>query len=139
MRYWPGLHDRLRAGALRASWRVEVYTTSTVGVPPRPRRRAPRAGARPGDLSPQLRDALRDEAARLGDIEDPVTAARAVGDAFAALDTELERLARVRLAAVRALRREGWSYARIAAATGVSKGRVAQLVRDPRAPRRPGG
>ena len=58
---------------------------------------------------------------------------RAVGDTFAALDSELERIAAVRLDAVRRLRGEGWSYDRIAAATGLSKGRVAQLsnlVRD---------
>lgn len=76
---------------------------------------------------------MRAEAERLAAIDDPVTAARSVGDVFAALDTELERVARVRLAAVRALRQEGWSYTRIALATGLSKGRVAQLVRDPRA------
>jgi DNA-directed RNA polymerase specialized sigma24 family protein len=100
-----------------------------------PRRRRPRAGARPGALSEELRTALRAEAARLDAIEEPVAAARAVGDVFAALDAELERVAAVRLNAVRALRREGWSYERIADATGLSKGRVAQLSRDPRAPR----
>ena len=84
-------------------------------------------------LSAELQAALQGEADRLGGIEDPVLAARAVGDVFAALDAELEQIARVRFAAVRALRREGWSYDRIALATGLSKGRVAQLVRDPRA------
>jgi len=48
------------------------------------------------------------------------------------LDGELERLARPRLEAVQALRREGWSCDRIASATGLSKGQVAQLARDPR-------
>jgi hypothetical protein len=39
----------------------------------------------------------------------------------------LERIAAVRLTAVRRLRDDGWSYDRIAAATGLSKGRVQQL------------
>jgi DNA-directed RNA polymerase specialized sigma24 family protein len=98
-------------------------------VSDRPRR----AGARPGQLSDAARDALRDEIARLGAIRDPVEAMRAVSDAFAALDAELDALAIVRLRAVQALRDEGWSYQDIADATGVSKGRVAQLARDPRA------
>jgi hypothetical protein len=51
----------------------------------------------------------------------------AVGDTFAALDVELERLADVRIAAIRRLRADGWSYDRIAAATGVSGPRVQQL------------
>jgi DNA-directed RNA polymerase specialized sigma24 family protein len=83
-------------------------------------------------LSPQVRKALRDEAKRLEAAGGPVEQVRAVGDAFAALDAELERVAKVRLRAVAQLRRDGWSYDRIAAATGLSKGRVAQLVKDPR-------
>lgn len=97
-------------------------------VPDRPRR----AGARPGQISPAARDSLRDEIARLAQLKDPVLAIRAVGDAFAALDAELDALALVRLRAVQALRDEGWSYQDIADATGISKGRVAQLARDPR-------
>lgn len=105
-------------------------------MPPRPRR----AGARRGTLSPELRDALRAEAARLSSLDDPIEAARAVGDLYAALDRELDRVAAVRLKAVRQLRRSGWSYDRIAEATGLSKGRVAQLVKDVRQPsRRPTG
>lgn len=100
-----------------------------------PRRRAARSGARPGDLSPELRAAIREEAKRLGATGGPVEQIRSVGDAFAALDGELERIAKVRLAAVRRLRRDGWSYDRIAEETGLSKGRVAQLVKDPRQPR----
>ena len=102
-------------------------------MPPRQRR----AGARRGSLSPELRDALRTEATRLGELEDPVRAARAVGDLFAAIDRELDRVAAVRLRAVRQLRRSGWSYDRIAEATGLSKGRVAQLAKDVRQPARP--
>ncbi len=97
-------------------------------MPPRPRR----AGARRGALSPELRDTLRAEANRLAALGEPLAVIRGVGDTFAALDGELERLARPRLDAVRALRREGWSYDRIATATGLSKGRVAQLARDQR-------
>ena len=97
-------------------------------MPPRQRR----AGARRGALSPQVRDPLRAEGERLAALGEPLAVIRGVGDAFAALDGELERLARPRLDAVRALRRDGWSYDRIASATGLSKGRVAQLARDPR-------
>lgn len=94
--------------------------------------RARRRGARPGSLSRELRAALRAEAARIADLSDPVDVIKAVGDTFAALDGELERIAAVRLAAVRQLRADGWSYDRIAAATGLSKGRVQQLSKKPR-------
>lgn len=83
-----------------------------------------------------MRQALREEADRLEQVEDPLATIRAVGDFFAALDHELERVAEVRLRAVAALRQQGWSYDRIAAATGLSKGRVAQLARDRRQPAR---
>lgn len=97
-----------------------------------PTQRPTRAGARPGSLSAELRQALRTEARRLSRLSDPVTIVKATGDTFAALDAELERFAMLRLRAVRRLRAEGWSYDRIAAATGLSKGRVAQLSRDTR-------
>lgn len=90
-------------------------------------RRQRRKGARPGELSPELRDAVRAEAARIADLHDPVAVIKATGDAFAALDVELERLAKVRLAAVNQLRKDAWSYDRIAAATGLSKTRIAKL------------
>ncbi|WP_156415598.1 helix-turn-helix domain-containing protein [Terrabacter sp. Soil811] len=67
-------------------------------------------------------------------MQDPIQIARAVGDFYAALDRELDRFATVRLKAVRQLRRAGWSYDRIAEATGLSKGRVQQLVSDVRQP-----
>ncbi len=54
----------------------------------------------------------------------------AVGNTFAALDDALAELALPRLRAVAELRRRGWSYDSIAAATNLSKGRVAQLARD---------
>lgn len=98
-----------------------------------PTHRRPRAGARSGSLSPAVRDALRAESHRLAGLADPVSAIKTVGDTFAALDAELARIASVRLEAVGSLRKQGWSYDRIAAATGLSKGRVAQLSRDVRA------
>lgn len=87
-------------------------------------------------LAAPVAEALRAEAQRLEDVQDPLGTVRAVGDFFAAIDHELERIAEVRLRAVGVLREQGWSYDRIAAATGLSKGRVAQLVRDPRQPAR---
>ena len=112
----------------RTSVSVDVYTHCDGCMPPRVRR----AGARKGALSPGVRQTLRAEAKRLSALEDDVTIVRAVGDAFAALDGELERIAKVRLRAVQRLRSQGWSYDRIAQATGLSKGRVAQLSKDER-------
>ncbi len=97
-------------------------------MPPQTRR----AGARRGTLSREVRQALRAETMRLDGMSDPLRQAKAVGDFFAALDAELEAVAMVRLQAVRELRALGWSYDRIARETGLSKGRVAQLVKDPR-------
>jgi hypothetical protein len=91
-----------------------------------PRRQ--RAGARAGSLSRSLTDAFKAEAERLRDLADPVDTIKGVGDAFAAMDAELGRLADVRLDAVNKLRNDGWSYDQIAGSTGLSKGRVAQLV-----------
>jgi len=64
----------------------------------------------------------------LADLVDIVTG---VGNTFAALDAELERIAKVRLKAVHRLRHDGWSYDRIAAVSGLSKDRVARLSKDP--------
>lgn len=93
-----------------------------------PRRR--RDGYRAGELSPRLRDAIAAEAEALAEIEGPVAMVEAVGNVFAALDDALEAISLVRLHAVVALRRDGWSYARIAAATGLTKQRVGQLVHE---------
>lgn len=93
-----------------------------------PRRR--RTGARPGQLSNEFREAVAVEAQRLRDLGDPIEVIRGVADAFAAMDRELEQFAQVRLDAIRDLREEGYSYDRIALTTGLSKGRVAQLVRQ---------
>ena len=86
------------------------------------------------------------EAARLESAGDPLTVTRHVGDLYAMLHVELDRIAAVRIRAVRTLRAQGWSYDRIAHASGLSKARVAQLVRDtrpvvpddPGSPERPG-
>lgn len=93
-----------------------------------PRRR--RAGYRPGQLSPELRAAITAEAAHLADVSEPLAVIEAVGDTFAALDDALAELAMPRLRAIAKLREDGWSYDRIAAATNLSKGRVAQLARE---------
>lgn len=101
-------------------------------MPPARRRRS---GYRPGQLSPQLLEAITDEAQRVSDLEEPLVVIAAVGDLFASLDDALAELALPRLRAIAELRRQGWSYDRIAAATELSKGRVAQLSREARARR----
>ena len=68
-----------------------------------PDSRRRRAGYRSGRLSAVVWAALEEEAARLADLEDPVATVRGVGDAFAAMDAELERLALVRLRAIHQL------------------------------------
>lgn len=67
-------------------------------MPPRARRQAAgqrprRAGARRGALAPSVRKALRAEARRLAGVEGAVERVRLVGDFFAALDRETERVA----------------------------------------------
>lgn len=94
-----------------------------------------RAGYRPGKLSPQLQAAISQEACRLGEPEEPLEVIAAVGDVFASLDDALAELALPRLRAIADLRRQGWSYDRIATETNLSKGRVAQLAREARARR----
>lgn len=84
-------------------------------------------------MSEEFRQAIVAEADRLAAVEGaegPVAAVRAVGDVFAALDDALLELGQPRLQAISTLRQDGWSYDRIAAAVGLSKGRVAQLVRE---------
>ena len=95
-----------------------------------PRRR--RAGHRPGNLSPQLGEAITAEAAALEELDTPLQVIAAVGDTFAALDDALAEIAVPRLRAIAELRRLGWSYDRIAEETRLSKGRVAQLSREAR-------
>lgn len=121
-RYVPSPVRRER----RASGRLDVYTPWGVIVSPRRRR----AGHRVGQLSANLRAAITAEAELLEDPENPLATVTAVGDVFAALDDALAEIALPRLRAIADLRRQGWSYDRIAAATNLSKGRVAQLARE---------
>lgn len=115
----------------RGCWR-EPATVKTscrcglIGVPPRRRR----DGYRPGRLSPALAEAIEAEAESLSQIDGPVATIEAVGNTFAALDDALAEIAVVRLRAVAHLRGEGWSYSRIAQASGLTKQRVAQLARE---------
>jgi uncharacterized protein YerC len=112
----------------RSAWQplAEVDPRFDGEVPQRTRR----AGARKGSLSPELRGALRAESKRIAALPEAVDVVKAVGDFFAAADAELERVAQVRLAAIRRLRADGWSYQRIADATGLSQARAAQLSRE---------
>lgn len=72
------------------------------------------------------------EAAALDALGEPLAVIEAVGDTVATLDDALDDIALPRLRAIAELRRQGWSYDRIAAATKLSKGRVAQLAREAR-------
>ncbi|WP_141775415.1 hypothetical protein [Phycicoccus sp. SLBN-51] len=95
-----------------------------------PRRR--RAGYQPGELSEQMRDAITAEAARLEDVEDDLETIRATGQVFNALDDAILAIGEPRLRALARLRAQGWSYNRLVEATGLSKTRVAQLVKEAR-------
>jgi hypothetical protein len=97
-----------------------------------PRRRAQRPGYRPGKLSPELSAAITAEAQQISDLEEPLATIAAVGDTFASLDDAVAEIALPRLKAVSEPRRHGWSNDRIAEATNLSKGRVAQLAREAR-------
>ena len=95
-----------------------------------PRRR--RAGYQPGELSEQMRDAIAAEAARLEDVGDDLETIRATGEVFNALDDAILTIGEPRLQALARLRARGWSYNRLVEATGLSKTRVAQLVKEAR-------
>ena len=88
-------------------------------VPPRRRHRS---GYRPGQSSPELKAAITAEGEHLTRLEEPLVVIKAVGDTFAALDDALAEIALPRLKANAALRRDGWSYDKIAEATSLSKG-----------------
>lgn len=87
--------------------------------------------SRPG-ASPALEKALRAEVARVSKLPTDAERVRGVCDVLATLEAEHERLHKLRLQAVGALRASGLSYDGIARATGLSKTRVAQLVRETR-------
>jgi hypothetical protein len=106
-----------RAGRRSFPWRhtahaaltAVMFVDATPDLPRRPRM-AGRGGVRAYDV--------------------PVAAAVAVGDAIATLDDALAEFALPRLRAIATLRRDGWSYTRIAQATNLSHARVAQLSRE---------
>lgn len=77
-----------------------------------------------------MREAVAAEVTRVRAIEDPLKTVQEVGETFAAVDEALADLLLLRLRAISELREEGWSYDRIAAETGLSKPRVAQLARE---------
>lgn len=76
--------------------------------------------------------ALDEECARLAQNPHPVETIRGVTSFLAAMREELERVAALRSRALEAARENGASYDLIARATGLSKARVAQLVRGTR-------
>lgn len=80
-------------------------------------------------VSDALRAAFAEELLRLEGVGDTVDRIRAINDFFAGIDRELENVAALRLADMGDLRDRGWSYDRIAEVTGLSKARVAQLLR----------
>ena len=109
-------------------YEVPLYTPHRGRVPPRRRR----DGYRPATLGDDLCAVIAAGGERLEGIGNALEIIAAVGDTYAALDDALEAIAVPRLRAVAQLRAQGWSYDRIAAATDLSKGRVAQLVRAAR-------
>jgi uncharacterized protein YerC len=80
-----------------------------------------------------MREAIAAEAARLNALDDDLATIRATGEVFNALDDAILAIGEPRLRALVRLRAQGWSYNRLVDATGLSKTRVAQLVREARA------
>lgn len=125
----PSPHELPSGTPQRASHHVCHYTKWSVVVAPRRRR----TGYRPGEQLPdELAAAIAAHAETLAAIHDPLATIEAVGATWAALDDALAVISLPRLRAVARLRSEGWSYDRIAAATSLSKPRVAQLAREAR-------
>jgi hypothetical protein len=79
-------------------------------------------------LSAPLLIALDEEAHRTHRLTDPAESVRTVSTFMDAMTDELARFGTLRLQALATMRRDGASYDRIAARTGLSKSRVAQLV-----------
>lgn len=77
----------------------------------------------------RLRDSLRRLASIIEDLTDAEERVAAVSSTLDAIHNETVVLQRSRLTAIASLRRAGFSYGRIAALTGLSKARVAQLSR----------
>jgi hypothetical protein len=80
-------------------------------------------------LAPSLVAALDDQVHRLTCMSDKAHVVRATSHILKAMRNELRRLSKLRLLALAELRASGDSYDRIAASTGLSKARVAQLSR----------
>lgn len=80
-----------------------------------------------------MHDAIAAEAARLDALGDDVAIIRATSTVFNALEDAILAIGEPRLRALVRLRGQGWSYNRLVDATGLSKTRVAQLVREARA------
>lgn len=75
---------------------------------------------------------VAEERQRTRDLDDPVLALRTTEDQRRHLMMCLDGLQADSARAVRALRRRGWSFARIAGETGLSNRRVAELARASR-------
>lgn len=84
-----------------------------------------------------MRDAIAAEAVRLEDLGDDLATIRATGQVFNAFEDAILEIGEPRLRALARLRAQGWSYNRLVEATGLSKTRVAQLVREAHDPRHP--
>lgn len=110
---------------------IQSTAPPTPGRMPAEERRR-RAGAREVRLPKGLRDAFTNELKELRKVRDPEERIRIVGDLFAALDDPVEQLTTLRLEAVGELRKQGWTYDRLASLSGLSKTRIAQLARDER-------
>ncbi len=105
------------------SHRIGAYTVWTAAVATSAVRRTPRKGR----VTPQLRDAMKAEVARPRGLGDPLDVIRGVTETLSGLEREADKVA-VRHRGIRTLRRKGWSYDRLAEATGMSKSRIQQLV-----------
>lgn len=82
-----------------------------------------------------MRKAISAEASRLDGLGNDLRTIRATGEVFNALEDAILAIGEPRLHAIARLRAQGWSYDRLVAETGLSKTRVAQLVREARARR----
>ncbi|AYF72736.1 hypothetical protein D7D52_01305 [Nocardia yunnanensis] len=68
-----------------------------------------------------------DEVARVFAIEDKVERLKAATEGVAAAQQQINELTRIRRAVIRELHAEGWTFARIGAAAGLSRARIHQV------------
>ena len=94
-----------------------------------------RAGRGDGPATEAIADAIAREVDRTAALEDRAQAVRELEELLDRVASQLDALRVEQLTAVRSLRREGWSFARLAEATGLPVARVAVLVRATRARR----